>query len=232
MGNLISSVKLIPGSKLPDVVLDKVAGSSINDRRVHMRSSSAMKFTLLLFYRGHFSPLCVRTLIRIQSKLVDIEAAGISVIAVSADHVDVATHFANNIGLTFTILAGLTEKNMHSLGLYVTDPRKNVARAHPFCEPGYILLYPDSTIKYIDISSHPFGGRIDLDEMLSQLSQDEIESASDPELKRVIWGSRYKRVCSAYSMMSMQTKRRDVIVAPTRYGGLFSASRGAHRGDS
>ena len=116
MGN--SSIKLIPGNKLPDVVLDKVPGSSADDRRVNLRSSSAMQFTLLLFYRGHFSPLCVQALTRVQSKLVDLEAAGIRVIAVSADHVDVATHFANNIGLTFNILAGLTEKNMHSLGLY------------------------------------------------------------------------------------------------------------------
>ena len=58
-------------------------------------------------------------------------------------------------GYTFKIGAGLTEDQMRVLGLYVSDPTNYIEQTFPFSEPAYFYLTADSTIKYIDISSHP-----------------------------------------------------------------------------
>ncbi len=55
---------------------------------------------------------------------------------------------------------------MRILGLYVSDHNDGLGQSYHLSEPAYILIHGDNTIKSIDISSHPGGGRVNIDRLL------------------------------------------------------------------
>lgn len=171
------------GTIIPDITLDAVGGGTES-----LRSSAGAK--LIVIYRGQFCPFCANTLAHVQSKLSELKASGLEVVGVSADPLEVATTFAAAKGLEFKILTGLTEEHMRSLGLYVSDPTDYIEQSHRFSEPGYILLNADNTIKYIDISSYPAGGRVNVDTLLAAYNWAKAEGEKRPAFKSVVWGSK------------------------------------------
>ena len=130
------------------------------------------------------------TLSELNSKLADLKAADIEVVAASADPVDVTIPFVADRNLLFPVACGLSEANMRSLGLYVSDPKDYQPQKFRFSEPGYYFLSRDNTIKYVCIASHPMGGRINVDALLAGVNWSETEVKSNPSFQNVVWGSK------------------------------------------
>lgn len=177
--------KLIPGAVFPDLSLESVRGGVGS-----LKGSGGPNMILIVLYRGMFCPFGVQNIQHIQSKIADLGAAGIDVVAVSADKREVTAEFVRLNSITFNVFSGLTEQQMRFLGLYVTDPLNYIAQGHPFCEPAYFLLLPDSTIKFIDIASHPTGGQVDVDKLIAGLKWQDSLATCQPAFKSVIFGSK------------------------------------------
>lgn len=92
---------------------------------------------------------------------------------------------------TFRVGYGLTEPQMKVLGLYISEPTNYIPQTQKFAEPGYFYLnQQDGTIKYIDISSHPMGGRINVDNLIAGINFARQNVIDHPEFKSVVWGSK------------------------------------------
>ena len=80
---------------------------------------------------------------------------------------------------------------MRALGLYVSEPTNYISQTQKFAEPGYFYLnHHDGVIKYINISSHPMGGRINVDNLIAGVTFSRQNEIDHPEFKSVIWGSK------------------------------------------
>jgi peroxiredoxin len=129
-------------------------------------------------------------LAEINTKIDALEASGIDVVAVSADPVDVTAPLVAAKGLKFPVASGLTEENMRTLGVYVSDPKDYQPQKYRFSEPGYFFLTKDNIIKYICIASHPMGGRINIDALLAGINWSEEQIKIDPNFAQVTWGGK------------------------------------------
>jgi len=176
-------IRINPGSRFPDIRLSVVGGGEAS------LAASEGRPKLIVVYRGAFWPFCQGSLTEINNKLGDLEASNFDVIAVSADKQDVAEKLVRDLNLRFPVAYGLEEDVMRVLGLYVSDPTNYIEQKHRFAEPGYFVLNPENQLKYVALSSHPMGGRVNVDALLAgyNWSQGRIKEA--PEFASVFWGS-------------------------------------------
>lgn len=84
-----------------------------------------------------------------------------------------------------------SEAQMHAMGVYVSDPRNYQPFDWRFAEPAWFLLgpAPEGTIKYVDVSSCPLGGRVNVDHLLAGMAWVEQNTKEHPEFASVVWGS-------------------------------------------
>ena len=87
------------------------------------------------------------------------------IVVVSADSLEKAQLDKAEFGWNFNLCYGLTEAQMRSLGLYVSDPLSEAETTTRFAEPGTFAIRPDGTLMLVDISNGP-ASRPDLDELL------------------------------------------------------------------
>eukprot|EP01031_Cornospumella_fuschlensis_P034356 gene34356-41587_t len=127
------SVKLMPGSVLPDVLV-RLVGAEGSARKVSIRTNGSRP-KLIVVYRGGFCPFCQGQLSTLNQKQALLAAAGIDLVAISADKEDVARGTVKDLGLTFSVGYGLEEAEIRNLGLYVSDPTHYIEQTHRFAEP-------------------------------------------------------------------------------------------------
>lgn len=174
----MSHLTLDPNTQFPQIDVTLTSGGSV------ILSAQDGKAKLVVVYRGQFCPFCLSTLQHVQS------TNQINVVAVSADSVDVARNFAETSGLTFPIAAGLTEAQMRTLGLYISDPKGYQPQAHVFAEPAYFLLDADNSIRYLSYGSHPMGGRVNVDSLLAGINWVRDEGERNAAFKDYKWGTK------------------------------------------
>lgn len=126
------------------------------------------RWTMLFVYRGRHCPRCKRFLNKLNQALPDWQAV-LDVVVVSADPADKALADKEEFGWEFDLCHGLTEEQMRTLGLYVSDPLSEAETSHRFAEPGAFGLRPDGTLMLVDISNGP-AARPDLDELLDGMT--------------------------------------------------------------
>jgi peroxiredoxin len=107
-------------------------------------------------YRGKHCPLCKRYFKTLDGMLDEFRAAGIAVMAVSADSHEKAQADVAEQGWRFPVGYGLTSDQMRQLGLYVSDPRSPQETDRPFAEPGLFVINPEGKVQIVDISNAPF----------------------------------------------------------------------------
>ena len=122
------------------------------------------RWTLLFVYRGRHCPRCKRYLNKLNEALSDWSAV-MDVVVVSADTQEKALADKEEFGWNFDLCYGLTETQMRSLGLYVSEPLSDAETTHLFSEPGTFAIRPDGTLMLVDISNGP-AARPDLEELL------------------------------------------------------------------
>lgn len=122
------------------------------------------RWTMLFVYRGRHCPRCKRFLNKLNAALSDwIDV--MDVVVVSADTKEKAQTDKQEFGWTFDLGYGMTETQMRSLGLYVSDPLSETETTGLFAEPGAFGIRPDGSLMLVDISNGP-AARPDLDELL------------------------------------------------------------------
>ena len=137
------------GAKFPRVSFATTGGGAID-------VAAMPGWRLLAVYRGRHCPLCKKYFKTLDGLAGDFKAAGVTVIAVSADpkekaEADVAEH-----GWRFPVGYGLTLDQMRELGLYISEPRSAQETDRPFAEPGLFVINPAGATQIVDISNAPF----------------------------------------------------------------------------
>ena len=122
------------------------------------------RWTMLFVYRGRHCPRCKRFLNKLNAALTAWTAA-LDVVVVSSDSKDKAIADKAEFGWDLDLCYGLTEQQMRSLGLYVSDPLSEAETTERFAEPGAFGIRPDGTLMLVDISNGP-AARPDLEELL------------------------------------------------------------------
>jgi peroxiredoxin len=158
---MTNSMKIEAGSHFPDLSWPKVGGGTIDP-------ASTPGWRLLVVYRGKHCPLCKRYFKTLEGLLDDFTAAGVSVVAVSADPAEKAQADVNEHGWRFPVGYGLTTDQMRRLGIYISAPRSPQETDRPFAEPALFAINPDGKVQIVDISNAPFS-RPDLSAILHGL---------------------------------------------------------------
>jgi len=122
------------------------------------------RWTMLFVYRGRHCPRCKRFLNKLNAALSDWTDV-MDVVVVSADTKEKALADKQEFGWTFDLGYGMTEAQMRSLGLYVSDPLSEAETTSRFAEPGAFAIRPDGRLMLVDISNGP-AARPDLEELL------------------------------------------------------------------
>lgn len=122
------------------------------------------RWTMLFVYRGKHCPRCKRFLNKLSATL-PAWTEHLDVVVVSADTQVKAAADLEEFGWDFDLCHGLTEPQMRTLGLYVSDPLSEAETTTRFAEPGAFGIRPDGTLMLVDISNGP-AARPDLEELL------------------------------------------------------------------
>ena len=119
---------------------------------------------MLIVYRGKHCPRCKRYLNKLNDALSSWTEI-MDVLVISADTKEKALADKEEFGWNFDLGYGLTEAQMRSLGLYVSEPLSEAETTGLFAEPGTFAIRPDGSLMLVDISNGP-ASRPDLDELL------------------------------------------------------------------
>jgi peroxiredoxin len=143
------ATKLAAGAPFPPITMPRLGGGEI--------APAAMEgWRLFVVYRGKHCPLCKPYLGTLDQLLEEFEAAGVAVLAASADPEEKAAADHAEFGWRFPLGFGLTIAQMQDLGLYISHPRSPQETDRPFAEPGLFLINPAGQVQLIDISNAPF----------------------------------------------------------------------------
>lgn len=122
------------------------------------------RWTMMFVYRGKHCPRCKRFLNKLNAAL-DNWTDVLDVVVVSADSEEKARADQQEFGWKFELGYGMSEAQMRSLGLYVSEPLSDAETDKIFAEPGSFGIRPDGTLMLVDISNGP-AARPDLEELL------------------------------------------------------------------
>ena len=122
------------------------------------------RWTMLFVYRGRHCPRCKKFLNKLNAALPD-WVAEMDVVVVSGDTLEKAKADKEEFGWDFDLCYGLSEAQMHGLGLYVSIPLSEAETTDNFAEPGAFAIRPNGTLMLVDISNGP-AARPDLEELL------------------------------------------------------------------
>ena len=154
----MSTAKPRVGEPLDTLDLPRVGGGTVT------LGGESERWTMLFVYRGTHCPRCKRFLNKLNAVLDDWTET-LDVVVTSADPEDRARADQTEHGWNFTLCHSLTEDQMHSLGVYVSDPLSPEETDHRFAEPGAFGIRPDGSLMLVDISNGP-AARPDLEELL------------------------------------------------------------------
>ncbi len=145
----MASKKLQAGSEMPNLSLPRVGGGNVD-----LGGRSGWK--MVVVYRGKHCPIC-RTYLKTLDGLFDqFNEADTEVVAISGDPKEKAEAEAQDEGWRFPVGYALTQDQMRTLGLYISEPRSPQETDRPFPEPGLFIVNPEGKIQIVDISNAPF----------------------------------------------------------------------------
>lgn len=150
--------KVRPGDKAPDFTLKDLQG-----RAFRLHDSLGGQKTLLVFFRGEWSPVCNRYLTGLQQQAARFRESHTQLIALSCDSLAAAWNLQNRLGLSFRILPGLTREIIDAYDLFYNENDGH-------SEPAIFILHPDGTVAFEAIVSGNLG-RPNVDDLLTIASR-------------------------------------------------------------
>lgn len=151
--------KPVAGSILAPMSFSKLGGGNVTV------GGEKENWTLLVVYRGKHCPRCKKYLNILDGMRNQWHEVGFDIAVVSADPVEKAEADQAEFGWSFDLGYDLSEDQMATLGLYVTDPLSPSETDRRFAEPGTYVIRPDGSILLIAISNGP-SARPELGELL------------------------------------------------------------------
>lgn len=151
--------KPVAGSILAPMSLPKLGGGQITV------GGTSENWTLLVVYRGKHCPRCKKYLNILDGMRADWATAGFDISVVSADTEEKAKADRDEFGWGFNLGYDLSEDQMETLGLYITEPLSASETDRRFAEPGTYVIRPDGSLLLIAISNGP-SARPELAELL------------------------------------------------------------------
>jgi len=151
--------KPVAGSSLAPMSFPKLGGGTITV------GGKAENWTLFVVYRGKHCPRCKNYLNKLSAMSGEWTGNGFDIAVVSADTEEKAQADQDEFGWNFDLGYGLSEDQMATLGLYVTEPLSDAETDRRFAEPGVFVLRPDGSQLLIAISNGP-SARPELAELL------------------------------------------------------------------
>lgn len=146
------------GEKIDEFELAALGGGTVSIGKPKDR------WTMLFVYRGRHCPRCKRFLNKLNAVLPE-WVVEMDVLVTSADTQAKAKADKEEFGWAFELCYGLSEPQMRSLGLYVSEPLSEAETNTNFAEPGAFAIRPNGTLMLVDISNGP-AARPDLEELL------------------------------------------------------------------
>ena len=141
--------KLSAGTQIPDIEISLING---NAARLYDETSI---WILLIVYRGLHCPICKDYATRFEHNLSKLQDMNTQLFFISADSLEKARTFAEELNLKSKIEYRLGIEEMRKFGLYVSEPRPNEVD-YIFPEPGLFLINPKGRLHIIEISNAPF----------------------------------------------------------------------------
>lgn len=151
--------KPVAGSDLAPMTFPKLGEGEIGIGGAHKN------WTLLVVYRGRHCPRCKKYLTTLNDMRQEWHDAGFDIAVVSADPVEKAQADQAEFGWNFDLGYDLSEDQMSTLGVYVSDPLSASETDRRFAEPGIFVIRSDGSLLLIAISNGP-SARPDLAELL------------------------------------------------------------------
>ncbi len=143
------SMKLNAGAAMPSLPVSLVSGGQAD-------MAAMPGWRMLVVYRGKHCPLCKKYFKTLDGMADDFKAAGVALLAVSADPKEKAETDVAEQGWRFPVGYGLSQEQMRALGVYISEPRSPQETDRPFAEPGLFVVNPDGRVHILEISNAPF----------------------------------------------------------------------------
>ena len=140
--------KFVVGTDFPNLGWNKVGGG-------HVVPADESGWRLLVVYRGKHCPICRSYLGKIDGLRDRLTELGVTLWAVSADPIERASEEVTGENWSIDVLAGLSQDDMRTLGLYISSPRSPDETDRNFSEPAMFLIRPDGIVHSIDVASAP-----------------------------------------------------------------------------
>jgi peroxiredoxin len=149
---------------IPDTIVAPMAFPKLGGGEITVGGPKD-NWTLLVVYRGKHCPRCKKDLNILEEMRSDWANAGFDVVVVSADTEEKAKADQAEFGWSFNLAYDLSETQMETLGLYITDPLSPAESDRRFAEPGTYVLREDGSLIVVALSNGP-AARPDLTELL------------------------------------------------------------------
>lgn len=160
----MTTQKLSAGSAFPELTVPQLGGGTL----ALGKPAQGRDWQIVVVYRGKHCPMCTSYLKELNALLPEYHALGVDVVAVSGDPESKASDQIALVKPDFPVGYDLSVAQMHTLGLYVSDPRSAQETGQPFAEPGIFVVNADGAVQVTDISNAPFA-RPDLKTLLGGL---------------------------------------------------------------
>jgi len=144
--------KLHAGSTFPELTSTLLSSESVQLGK----AKNGADWQLVVVYRGRHCPLCTKYLNQLETFKEKLLATGVDLVAVSGDSKSQLESHIEQLDVSFPLAYGLTVEQMHTLGLYISDPRSPQETDHAFAEPALFVVNSEGKIQIVDISNNPF----------------------------------------------------------------------------
>lgn len=148
----MTQMKLAAGSQFPGFTLPTLEHGDI---RIGTPETPG-NWQAVFVYRGKHCPICTAYLTDLKDHVSAFAAAGVEIVAVSADPEAKARAQMDMVAPNFPVAYGLPVATMQALGLYVSDPRSPQETDRPFAEPGLFVVTGDGILQIVDYANAPF----------------------------------------------------------------------------
>ncbi|WP_372883248.1 redoxin domain-containing protein [Psychromonas sp.] len=148
---MTNSIKLSAGNTFPLIEAQLLDGSYIQLGKAQGDAT----WQMVVVYRGKHCPLCTRYLNLLEEHKAALAEIGVSIVAVSGDSKAQLQEHSEQLTVSYPIAFGLTEEQMKTLCLYISQPRSEQETDHNFSEPGMFIVNEQGTLQAVDISNAP-----------------------------------------------------------------------------
>ncbi len=151
----MSSSKLKAGQRFPPIIVKQLGGGEMN-LAAPAEPDAPFNWRLVIVYRGKHCIFCTAYLKELKTFTKKFRAAGIEVVAVSADTEERAMMQIPDIDPDYDVGYDLSVEDMKALGLYISSPRSELESDRPFAEPAAFVVNHEGNAQIIDISNIAF----------------------------------------------------------------------------